>query len=284
MGALALGAVAAAASCGEIEYPLPEACASTTGTEIFEQRIAPLLADDQPKSCNTCHLSGIDMSLFVRPTPCETMACLSELGLVDFAEPTDSRVLAWIERADPASPLITERVIAAEYNGFLEWIEHFKTCGMYECSGVRCGQARSDPFCDVEPEPLTATGSELDTGGCSDLEIERLFRDSVYASRGRCFPCHFDSEESAAPGALRFVEQEGTCDTSSLETMHNVIEAGLVDVTEPDQSLLITKPLDVEGGGVAHGGHAKFFPGGDPGYDNFLYWVTRYAECQGDKG
>jgi hypothetical protein len=284
-GGVAFGAAAASASCGQIEFPVPEACGDTSGTEIFEQRIAPLLADDQPKSCNTCHLSGIDMSLFVRPTPCETMACLNDLGLVDFGEPKASRVLSWIERADPASPLITKRVIDAEYAGFLEWIEHYQTCGRFECAGVRCGDAGSDPFCDVEPEPLTATGPQIDMGGCSDVEIERLFRDSVYASRGRCFPCHFNQEEYAAPGALRFVEQEGSCDTSSLTTMHNIIEAGLVDVASPEKSLLILKPLSEEGGGVPHGGHAKFFPGdGDPGYENFLYWVTRYAECQGGRG
>jgi len=282
-GALAAGGVAGA-SCGEVESPLPAACSGTSGTEIFDQRIAPLLADDQPKTGNTCHLSGIDMSLFVRSTPCETMACLNDLGLVSFAEPAASRVLAWIERADPASPLITQRVIDAEYSGFLEWIEHYKVCGAFECAGVTCGDAERDPFCDVAPEPELATGPELDTGGCSDVAIERLFRDSVYASRGRCFPCHFDDEKYAAPGALRFVEQGGTCDSSSLSTMHNIIDAGLVNVADADQSLLILKPLSEEGGGVPHGGHAKFYPGADPGYDNFLYWVRRYAECNGQSG
>jgi hypothetical protein len=227
------------------------------------------------------------MSLFVRSTPCETMACLNDLGLVDFATPKSSQVLSWIERAKPSSPLITGAVIQAEYDGFLEWIQHYAECGRFECESVDCGPRQADPFCDVANEPDTATGPELDTGGCSELALERLFRDSIYESRGRCFPCHFESEKSediTAPDALRFIEQSGTCDTSSLETMRNVVDAGLVNVDEPTRSLLLLKPLDVEGGGVPHGGHAKFFPGSDPGYDNFLYWLTRYAECGGGVG
>lgn len=283
LAAVAVSAVLSQ-SCGEIDYPKPESCNETSGTAIFEQRIAPLLADDQPKSCNGCHLSGIDMSLFVRPTPCETMACLNELGMVDLTSPAESKVLSWIERAKPLSPLITDAVIQAEYDGFLGWIEHHAECGRFECESVECGTTPSDPFCDVAQEPYEATGPMLDTGGCSELALERLFRDSIYASRGRCYPCHFESEASAEVGALAFVEQSGTCDSSSLETLRNVINAGLVDVNEPTQSLLLLKPLSEEGGGVPHGGHAKFFPGMDPGYDNFLYWLTRYAECQAGKG
>lgn len=283
VGALT-GSVLLAASCGEKDEPKPAVCDETSGTAIFDQRIAPLLSDDQPKSCNACHLSGIDMSVFVRPTPCETMACLKDLGLVDLESPEDSKVLSWIERAKPLSPLITEAVVQAEYDGFREWIEHQAECGRFECRGVKCTAQPSDPFCDVAQEPFNATGPALDTGGCSELALEQLFRDSIYTSRGRCYPCHFESEGSATAGALRFIQQSGSCDTSSLETMRNIVEAGLVDVREPMRSLLLLKPLAEEGGGVPHGGHAKFFPGSDPGYDNFVYWLTRYAECQSDQG
>ena len=269
-------------SCGQTDS-IPAACGDANGTAIFDRRIAPLLVADRPKSCNACHLSGIDMTMFVRDTPCETMACLSEMGLVDLAAPEQSKVLAWIERAKPLSPLIDEAVVQAEHDGFSEWIQHNAQCGAYECAGVVCTSRESDPFCDVAPEPFTA-GISKDTGGCTDLALERLFRDTVYETRGRCFPCHFDSEKDAAPEALHFIAQEGSCDESSLETMHNIVEAGLVDLAEPEKSLFIQKPLGEEGGGVAHGGHQKFYPGSDPGYDNFLYWVKRYAACQTQSG
>jgi hypothetical protein len=271
-------------SCGQADTAMPAACGDANGTAIFDRRIAPLLSDDRPKSCNACHLSGIDMSLFVRATPCETMACLGDLGLVDLAAPEQSKVLAWIERAKPLSPLIDEAVVQAEHDGFLEWIAHNAECGRYECAGVVCGASQADPFCDVAQEPFMATGPERDTGGCGELALERLFRDTIYESRGRCFPCHFSSEKEAAPEALRFIEQSGTCDSSSLQTMRNVVNAGLVNVEAPDQSLLLLKPLAEGGGGVPHGGHEKFYPGKDPGYDNFLYWLQRYAACQGEQG
>ncbi len=272
------------ASCGQTETVIPAACVEgNDGTAIFDQRIAPLLADDRPKSCNACHLSGIDMTMFVRATPCETMACLGELGLVDLTAPEQSKVLAWIERAKPLSPLIDQNVVQAEHDGFLEWISHNAECGRFECAGVVCSSRESEPFCDVAPEPFTA-GISRDPGGCTDLALERLFRETVYESRGRCYPCHFESEKDAAPEALHFIEQTSTCDGSSLETMHNVVEAGLIDVAEPEKSLFLLKPLGEEGGGVAHGGHQKFYPGSDPGYDNFLYWVQRYSACQGQQG
>jgi hypothetical protein len=275
--------VALGVSCGQGDVIIPAACSDGSGTAIYDRRIAPLLTDDRPKSCNACHLSGIDMTMFVRETPCETMACLGELGLVDLVVPEQSKVLGWIDRAQPLSPLIDAAVVQAEHDGFLEWISHNAECGRFECAGVVCSSRESEPFCDVAPEPFNA-GVSRDIGGCTDLALERLFRDTVYESRGRCFPCHFESQKEVSPEAIHFIEQTGTCDGSSLETMHNVVQSGLVDVAAPEQSLLIQKPLGEEGGGVAHGGHQKFYPGSDPGYDNFVYWVKRYAACQGQQG
>jgi hypothetical protein len=279
LGAPLALAVALAVSCGQ-DPEAPAACRDVSGTAIFERRIAPLLGDDRPKSCNACHLSGIDMTLFVRSTPCETMACLGELGLVDLEAPEASKVLGWIDRAKPLSPLIDEAVVQAEHDGFLEWIRHNAECGRFECAGVVCSAREPEPFCDVAPEPFTAADPALDSGDCSDLALERLFRDTIYASRGRCYPCHFESE-AAPPEAFHFIDQSGSCDEASLETMHAVIDAGLVDVKEPLRSLLLLKPLAEGGGGVPHGGHEKFTPGGDPGYENFAYWLQRYAACRG---
>ena len=90
-----------------------------TGT-LYQRKIEPILRDDRPASCNQCHLPGIDLSLFVKDTPCQTMACMKQLGLVDFDEPEASSVLGWISRAMPESSLITEQVIDQEYQAMLE--------------------------------------------------------------------------------------------------------------------------------------------------------------------
>jgi hypothetical protein len=281
LGAALSVAVALGVSCGQNADALPAACVDESGTAIYDRRIAPLLSDDRPKSCNACHLSGIDMTLFVRSTPCETMACLVELGLVDLAAPESSQVLGWIDRAKPLSPLIDDAIVQAEHDGFFEWIVHNATCGQFECAGVVCSAREREPFCDVAPEPFTAVDTSLEASDCSDLALERSFRDTIYASRGRCYPCHFESETEASPEALHFIDQSGSCDEASLETMHAVIDAGLVDVKDPLQSLLLLKPLAEGGGGVPHGGHEKFTPGGDPGYENFVSWLKRYAACRG---
>jgi hypothetical protein len=277
------------ASCTSSDEPLPPECRVESGTQIFDQRIAPLLADDRPKSCNQCHLSGIDMSLFVRPTPCETMACLRDLGMVNLADPGESKVLGWIERASPeASKLITEEVIQAEYDAFHEWIEHYATCGRAECGNTKCRSAAeaADPFCPEAPEPFVSQAAELDPGGCDDLALESLFRDSVYASRLRCYPCHFSEDTSSVADAPRFFDQTGNCDSASLRTLRNLEEAGLINAAEPMKSLLLLKPLALDDGGILHGGHEKFVASKpeqgivDPGYDNYAYFLKRYGACK----
>lgn len=298
LGALLLFGVGAGgvfgASCSESDathVPLPAECeGQSSTTEIFDQRIAPLLADDRPKSCNQCHLSGVDMALFVRPTPCETMACLRDLGMVNLQDPDASKVLAWIERASPeSSRLITEDVIQAEHDGFRQWIERYALCGRSECEGVVCRPAEvaMDPFCDLATEPFASQAAELDPGGCEDLALESLFRDSVYASRARCYPCHFSDGDDALDDAPRFIDQTGNCETASLRTLHNLEESGLIDTSDPLKSLLLRKPLALDDGGIIHGGHEKFVASKpdqgiiDPGYDNYVYFLKRYAECKG---
>ncbi|MCA9710530.1 MAG: hypothetical protein KDK70_32110, partial [Myxococcales bacterium] len=83
-------------------------CSPEAGLELYERRIAPLLEDDRPSTCNQCHLAGVDLSLFLQDTPCATMACMVAEGLVDLDRPDDSLVLSWIERAEPSGG-ITEQ-------------------------------------------------------------------------------------------------------------------------------------------------------------------------------
>jgi hypothetical protein len=61
-----------------------------------------------------------------------------------------------------------------------------------------------------------------------------------------------------------------------------VLGLGLIDVEDPSSSLLLLKPLDVAGGGVEHGGDAKFSSTMDPSYQSFLRFVQYYADCQAE--
>lgn len=257
-------------------------CDGESAGELFTRRIEPLLADDRPKSCNQCHLSGIDLGSFVREDPCETMACLVQDGLVDLKRPERSLILSWIERAAPESELITESVIAEEYQGFLEWIEHSARCGENECNGAVCGTGEDEaPFCEMGPIP-DATHSAGPTP-CDALGLERLFQDTVYASRGRCAPCHVDSFEDELEGdPPRWVITAGNCDQASLATLREIERRGYIDLDEPARSLLLLKPLDEAGGGIEHGGGAKFHSEDDVSYVDFSTFIERYVECFGN--
>ncbi len=267
-----------AGSCVSSDEPEVDAKCQADSTSIYERRIAPLLSDDRPSSCNQCHLSGVDLSLFARDTPCETMACLKELDLVDLQRPEQSVVLTWIGRAEPEG-LITQAVIDEEYAGFLEWIELHASCGDGLCGDVRCG-TRADDFCAHEQEPdAGALAAIEDPGGCDDRALEALFQQTVYAWRGRCFPCHHDSQPFAAPDAPRYFVTGGNCDSASLATMRNIIASGYADPDDPEQSLLLLKPLAKSAGGVEHGGHDKMANTNDLAYRAFLQWLERYAAC-----
>lgn len=244
---------------------------ATAPSELFTRRIAPLLASDRPKTCNTCHLSGVDLQLFVQETPCQTMACLDERGLVDLADPPNSTVLQWISRADPASPLISQQVIDEEYAAFLAWIEASAACGSCYTGDTPCGT----PVEATCPSDDPKNDDFEDPGDCSPLARETLFRRNVYAWRDRCFPCHFDNKDFEAPKWVI----SGSCELGSLMTMHTVFDRDLVDLEDPAASLLLLKPLAESAGGVKHGGHDKFAGVDDPAYIDFLAWIEREAAC-----
>jgi len=255
-------------------------CTPDEGDALYNQRIAPLLAEDRPKTCNECHLSGIDLSMVVKATPCETMACMVERDLVDLDAPSESLVLSWIERADPSSPLITEDVIAEEYAGFLAWIEYASACGSEACAPVEnpCGDSEP-PGPDACPHSESEGGPDPDfedPGDCSDRTLEALFQQRVYAWRGRCSPCHFDSSKVDAPKWIT----TGSCNSASLATMRNVLDGGLVDLESPAQSKLLLKPLAEAAGGIQHGGHDKFSSSEDAAYLDIRAWIERRAECE----
>ena len=125
--------------------------------------------------------------------------------------------------------------------------------------------------------PLTGTW-RTDTqnpGDCSPVTREALFRHKVYAWRDRCSPCHFDDTTIDAPKWIA----TGPCELGSLQTMRNVLDRGLVDLSAPTDSLLLLKPLAESAGGVMHGGHDKFANDGDPAYVDFLAWIERESAC-----
>jgi hypothetical protein len=280
---LAVAASAAQASCSgsiEVDPAVEESrqCLEASGA-LYEQRIAPLLATDRPKSCTQCHLSGVDLTLFVREDMCETRACLVEQGLVDLQNPDASLVLTWIGRAEPQSELITEEVIREEYEGFQSFVRQIATCSGAACEGVKCPNMGYEEACEYELEPKDPTLIPKDTP-CDSIAMEHAFRNNVYIWRDRCYPCHFTSEPRAALDAPRWIDVRGNCETASITTLHNLEQGGYMNVEDPASSLLLLKPLPLELGGVLHGGDSKFSGTDDETYQSFLSFIEYYAACK----
>jgi hypothetical protein len=267
----------------EREDGQPAVCREDPDLTLFEDRIAPLLRDGNPSACNECHLAGIDLGLYAKGgDECTTLACMVEVGIVDLDAPQDSLVLDWMMRGDPASPLVTPEVRQAEHDGMLEWIESHAGCRSCPDIDDPCGRGEAPCETPASDHELPARGFD-DPGDCSDLTVERAFGELVYSWRGRCFPCHYDSQSGAPQNAPRFIA-DGSCSVGALTSMHNVLERGLVDLAEPDRSLLLQKPLAESAGGVPHEGGDKFFDTADGAYDDFRTWVELYVGCQAANG
>ncbi len=270
---------AAAASCDGLtdEEIASQECFDDSGA-LYEQRIKPLFETDRPKTCNQCHLSGVDLSLFVRDSMCETRACLLANGLVDTENIDNSLILTWIARAQPESELITQEVIDEEYEGFRQFLEQLVSCSNASCPDVTCTAVKGPGMCEREREPTLPTPTDPETQ-CDSQSVEAAFQATVFPWRDRCFPCHFDDQLKADPLAPRWIEVGGNCETATVSTLRNVIDRGLVDPINPDQSLILLKPLPEIYGGVEHGGGDKFHDKTDPAYVSFLSFAEYYAAC-----
>jgi hypothetical protein len=278
---LALASASLGPACSVESNDAEEAAArqrcEDTSSALFERRVAPLLSADRPKSCNQCHLAGVDLSLFVRSSACETVACLVKLGLADPSDPAQSQVLDWIRRAEPDANALSEEVLAEEYEGFRQWLTESLTCEGGACARARCTDEAPDAFCDSEA-PL-APAAETPSDDCSEEALELLFRYRIFANRGRCFPCHHEGQANNELDAPRFFATRGNCNAASLATRRALERAGAFDFEAPERSLLLLKPLSENAGGVEHGGHAKFGSTSDPGYVAFLEYIERASTC-----
>ena len=130
-----------------------------------------------------------------------------------------------------------------------------------------------------------ATPFEIDPTDCSPIAREDTFLHTVYAFRGRCFPCHFIGSMYGPAEAPRWIDGSDVCGPSSLTSMNNLFELdardpGVLDFDDPEMSLLLRKPLAEDAGGVVHGGHDKFADQTDTAYVSFLSWIEYEAGCR----
>ena len=248
---------------------LSSAATAADPRAVFEERIMPIFRSPKPSSCVQCHLAEVDLKDYIRPSGEETFLSLRDQGLIDFDKPKDSKILRLITMGDEdrrAAALIHAETRRAEYEAFAAWID---AC----CADPKLRAAPANPGGDKprrSPEVIRHARTD---------RLLESFEQNVWAWRFRCMNCHIEG----TPQNDKFRKEHGLRvawmkKDGAAATMEYLIASKLIDVKEPDQSLLLQKPLMQ----VDHKGGIKFMPG-DQGYKGFRTWIEDVAAIRGGR-
>lgn len=229
-----------------------------TSLALFEKRILPLLQSPKPSSCAECHLSGVDLKDYIRPTQQETFASLVSARMIDLQKPDESKLLQFISRRPPRPGLMTEKVRQQEYAAFREWIR----------TAVKDPQLLSNKS---KAEPI---GPQLPDEVIRHARKDRVlasFIENIWTEVGRCAACH--SPDRNQQQVKKHGDQVSWIKLNDPRaTLDFMLEADLINTEQPAQSLLLKKPtLQVE-----HGGGQKMVVG-DRSYKQFRRFIDDYA-------
>jgi hypothetical protein len=225
---------------------------------VFNKRILPIFQSAKPSSCAECHLSGVDLKAYVRPTQQETFASLVAAGMIDVAKPDDSKILQFIKRSPENSSLITQAIRNEEYEAFREWIR----------------AAVAEPQLVSAKADQSPVGPQLANEVIRHARKDRVLRsfiENIWNEVGRCAACH--SPDQNQKQVKEHGEQVSWITLNDpQQTMNYMIEQGLIDSENPEQSLLLLKPTKQ----VDHGGGQKMQVG-DRSYKQFRRFLDDYA-------
>lgn len=230
-----------------------------SATDVFQRRIIPILRSDKSSSCTECHFAGVELKYYIREDQAETFAGLRTAGLIDVANPDESKILQFISRhTDHPGPLIA-KVREAEYRAFRDWIR----------AAVR------------EPHLLKAKtgpdriGTELSAELIRHMRKDRVLRsfvDNIWSEVGRCVNCH--SPDRNQRQVKEHGEQLSWIAPGDPEaTLANLVRGGNIDTQHPDKSMILLKALGMED----HGGGPKF-AAGSRSDRNFRRFLVDYAK------
>ena len=228
---------------------------------LFQRRILPILSAKNASSCSECHLSGVDLKDYIRPTQEETFAALKGAELIDTAKPEASKLLAFIARKPDKPSLITDKVRKEEYEAFRAWI----------VAAVK--------------DPALAKAKAVDGTIGPDLPVEVIrharqdrvlasFIDNVWAEVARCAACHSpDRNQKQVKEHGEHISWIKLGDPQA--TLAHLREHELLDFQSPEKSLFLLKPLNT----VKHGGGQKM-AFGDRTYQQFRGFIEDLARAE----
>jgi len=239
--------------------------------QVFEQRILPIFKSPNPSSCTQCHLAGVDLKNYILPSYEKTFLSLRDQGMVDLANPDESKILKLINMSDTDSPganLIHEKTRKAEFDAFTAWI---KACAA-DSRLVALPKLKSTELGGPK-RPV-----EVIRHARKDALLES-FENNIWAMRFRCMSCHVEGSPQNDKLRAEHGDRVAWVKAAGAEaTMNYLVGSKLIDVRSPERSLLLLKPLQA----VEHGGGKKFLLG-DQGYRAFRTWLEDYAKTVGDK-
>jgi hypothetical protein len=237
---------------------------------VFETRILPIFKSPNPSSCVQCHLAGADLKDYILPSAEKTFRSLRDQGLIDLAHPERSKILTLITmgKEDPKAPVVHAKNRKAEYEAFTAWI-------------AACA---ADPALRDSPK-LAAAELAKPTVPNEVIRYERAdrllasFERNVWSLRFRCMNCHTEG----TPQNDKLVQEHGERvawfkKAGPRATMDYLLSSKLIDIVDPEQSLLLQKPL----GKVKHGGGIKFAVG-DQGHKAMRHWIEDVAAIKSGK-
>ena len=178
--------------------------------------------------------------------------------MIDIKQPNKSKLLSFIARKPKKPNLLTEKVRQEELAAFTAWIS----------SAVR----------DKSLLAAKSNGDQL--GAALPAEVIRharrdrvlnSFLDNIWSEVGRCAACH--SPDRNQEQVKKHGEQVSWIKLGDPQaTLDHLVENELIDIENPEKSLLLQKPTEQ----VKHGGGQKMMLG-DRSYRQFKRFLDDYA-------
>ena len=250
---------------------LPDNASSQDGApgDIFEKRIIPIFKSPNPSSCIECHLAGVELKNYILPDSERTFRNLRDQGLIDLDAPEKSKILKLIQKGSDAKQgnAVQAGMRKMEHEAFSAWI---KSC----CNDTAL---RNSPRLEAEERSKPAVPAAVIRHARKDRLLDSFER-NVWSWRFRCMNCHTEGTPQNNKNREQFgdrvawVKRDG-----SAATMRYLIESKLIDIEQPDKSLLLRKPL-----GEKHEGGVKF-EYGDQAYRGFRTWIEDVAAIRKGK-